>query len=108
MSQGPLRTTAVPAANQSQNFAAVTAGTLIKNGAGVLASINLNAVGTVASSITLYDGTDTTGKKLGTWSTLAGSVLAAVGQVPVNLAFSTGLFAVVAGTTSGDITVGYR
>ena len=52
--------------------------------------------------MTFYDGTSTGGKKLGQFSTLA------IGQTLINLAFTTGLFAVVVDAGSGDITVGYR
>jgi hypothetical protein len=101
MSQGPIRTTAQPVASQSANFAANNAGAQIKTGPGVFASLNVNTVG-VTSSITLYDGTSTAGKKLGTYSTLA------LGQQPQNLAFTAGLFAVLAGGTPADVTVGFR
>jgi hypothetical protein len=102
MAQGPIRIAANPTSSQSANFAALTAGTQIKTGPGVLVSINTNTAGTGAASITLFDGISAAGKKLGTFSTLA------QGQALVNFAFTIGLFAVVTGTTSGDITVGFR
>jgi hypothetical protein len=85
-----------------QNFAANTAGTQIKTGPGTFLGLNVNTVGTGAASITLYDGTSTAGPIIGIFSTLAVSML---NSNPIT--FVTGLFAVVAGTTSGNITVIY-
>jgi hypothetical protein len=99
MAQGPIRTAANPTASQSANFAAANAGVQIKAGPGVLVSVNVNTA-VANSTVTLFDGTSAAGKKLGTWST------AALGQILANFAFTTGLFAVIVGTS--DITIGYR
>jgi hypothetical protein len=101
MSQGPIRTTAQPLSNQSANFLANSAGSQIKTGPGVLASLNVNTVG-VTSAIVFYDGTSTAGKKLGSFTTLV------LGQQLINFAFTVGLFAVLTGGTPADVTVGYR
>jgi hypothetical protein len=85
-----------------QNFAANTAGTQIKSSAGTLLGVTVNAAGTGAAVLTLYDGTSTAGPIIGAFSTLA---VIALDLQPVS--FVTGLFAVVAGTTSGNVTVVY-
>jgi hypothetical protein len=84
------------------NFAANTAGTQIKTGQGTFFAVYVNTAGTVASSITLYDGTSTAGPVIGVFSTLA-----TVQLRPNQITFKTGLFAVVVGTTSGNLTVFY-
>lgn len=86
------------------NFAATTAGTQVKTGAGVLLGLNVNTAGTGgANIITLYDGTSTAGPVLGVWPTTPVAVF------DVNpIAFVTGLFVALTGTTtSGNITVVY-
>ena len=101
-SNGALKTAdAADVGNTAKNYVANTAGNQIKTGAGVAASINVNTAG-LTSAIVLYDGTSTSGTKLGTFSTLAQAVL------PINLAFTVGLFAVLTGGTPADVTVAYR
>lgn len=100
---GALQTSSPGSAgNSSKNYVANTAGNQIKTGAGVVVGINVNTAG-LTSAIVLYDGTSTAGTKLGTFSTLAQAVLA-LG----NMAFTTGLFAVLTGGTPADVTVVYR
>lgn len=99
MGQGSQLTRQV--SSRSKNYAANTAGDQIVTGPGTLTGINVNTAG-LTSSVTLYDGTSTAGKKLGAWSTLA------LRETVLNLSYSTGLFAVVAGGTPADITVAYR
>ena len=87
----------------SYNTAANTAGHQVKNASGVLYGLSVNTAGLV-SSVTLYDGTSTSGAKLGTFSTLSqgGPVFPSCG-----IAFATGLYLVAAGATPADITVLY-
>jgi hypothetical protein len=73
-------------------------GTLLKTGIGSLRGITVNT-GSAGSTLTLYDGTSA-----------AGTVIAAISTAtPFNprygIQFTTGLFAVVAGTP--DVTVCY-
>lgn len=103
MPQSPIATTSYPAAYASKNYAANTAGDQIKTGAGVLRGLNVNTVG-LTSSVTFYDGTSTSGRLLGKFSTLA----LTNPPLSLNLAFTVGLFAVVAGGTPADITVSYQ
>jgi hypothetical protein len=104
----PINITAQPGStgNLSLNIVGANAGVQLKTGAGSLQQISLNTVGTT-STIVLYDGISTAGKKLGTWSTAASNILSAIGQVYPNLAYTTGLFAVTTGTVA-DVTVGFR
>ncbi len=83
----------------SANYSAAQAGAQVATGPGVFKSLSVNTVGS-GSTITLYDGTSTSGKKLGTWSG------AALLNNLYNLAFVTGLF-IVTTATAPDVTVGY-
>ncbi|SRR6266576_3380099 len=87
------------------NFAATTAGSQIKTGAGLFLGWNINIAGTGGANIfTLYDGTSTGGAVLGIFSTAA--TTAPLRPSPIT--FKTGLFIVLTGTTtSGNITVVY-
>lgn len=73
-------------------------GTLIKIGSGVAYGINVNTPQAGATAA-VYDGTDNTGKLLGTFS------LAAQGAIPLGWSFTTGLYVVTAGVTPANITV---
>lgn len=84
-----------------KNYAANNAGDLLKTGAGVLGGFSVNTAG-LTSTLTLYDGTTTGGTKIGTFSTLA------INSLQMRVAFSTGLFAVLAGGTPADVTVYYK
>jgi len=84
------------------NVTAVTAGTQVKTGSGVLHSVIINTAGSGAATITLYDGTNASGTKIATLNTSVSPFVATYGA-----AFTTGLFIVVTGTTSGDITITY-
>lgn len=77
--------------------------TQVKTGAGTLFGVSVNTGG-AGSAVTLYDGTDNTGPKIGTYSTAAqgGPVLPISG-----IAFTTGLYAVTAGGTPADLTISY-
>lgn len=75
--------------------------TLVKTGVGMLASVMINK-GVAAATITIYDGIDNTGAKIGT--------ITMVDAVPHALAyqvsFTTGLYIVTSGAS--DITVTFR
>lgn len=77
--------------------------TTVKSGAGVLHLVNINADGTVASSVTVYDNTAGSGTKIATINSLALS-----GAFVYDVAFSTGLTIVTTGTSPPDVTVSYR
>ncbi len=77
--------------------------TLVKTGAGTLDLLNVNALGTVASTTKVYDGIDATGVLLATINTLA-----VLGTLGYGCAFTTGLFIVTTGTVAPDITVIFK
>lgn len=91
--------------SQYANFAATTAGTQIKTGAGYFLGWTINTAGTGGANLfTLYDGTSTSGTVIGIFSTAATTTQ----PRPNAIAFSTGLFVVLTGTsTSGNITIFY-
>lgn len=77
--------------------------TTVKSGAGVLHIVNVNTLGTVASTVTVYDNTAGSGTKIATINSLTLS-----GPFQYDIAFSTGLTLVTTGTAAPDITVSYR
>lgn len=85
------------------SFANITTSTTttVKSGAGVLHLVNVNALGTVASLVTVYDNTAGSGTKIATINSLTLS-----GAFAYDIAFSTGLTVVTTGAP--DITVSYR
>ena len=86
---------------KAKNYSANNAGDQVKTGAGLLQGLTINTGGTT-SSATLYDGTSTSGTKLATVATTA------LGSLTFNIAFTTGLFVVLAGGAAADVTVTYR
>lgn len=77
--------------------------TLVKTGAGVLHAVIVNAKGTVASAVTVYDALTATGTPIATIDSLNLS-----GTFSFDIAFSTGLTIVTTGTVAPNITVSYR
>lgn len=75
--------------------------TTVKSGAGVLRSATVNALGTVASTVTIYDSLTGSGSKIGTINSLTLS-----GTFVFDAAFTTGLTIVTTGAP--DITISYR
>lgn len=78
-----------------------TTTTVVKSGVGVLRGITVNTLGSVASTVTIYDNTAGSGTKIGTINSLTLS-----GQFEFDIAFATGLTVVTTGAP--DITVAYR
>ena len=78
-----------------------TSTTLVKSGAGVLHLINVNTKGTVASTVTIYDGLSATGTVIGIIDSLNLS-----GPFQFDVVFNTGLTIVTTGAP--NITVSYR
>jgi hypothetical protein len=89
----PVWTAPPPSAAVSHLNAAGS--TLIKTGAGALASINVNT--SSAGALTIRDGVDATGAVLGIVDTTAR------GFIPAPWSFSTGLYVTQAGTA--DVTM---
>lgn len=84
------------------NITANTAGLTLKSGAGTLHSVTINTAGAAANVLTLYDNTAASGTKIATIDTTTARTLT------YDLAFATGLEAVVATGTAADITVTYK
>jgi hypothetical protein len=82
---------------------AVAGNTQVKTGSGTFIGLTINT-GEAGAQLVAYDGTDASGKKLGTYSLAAqGSLSFPGGGIP----FATGLFLVTSGGTPADITVSY-
>ena len=84
------------------NITTATTTTLV-TGSGVLHGITINAKGTVASTVTIYDNTAGSGTKIGIIDSLNLS-----GSFGYDANFATGLTIVTTGTVAPDITVLYR
>jgi len=80
-----------------------TTGTALKIGGGTLHSIVINTVGSASNLLTIYDGTDTSGMVIAAIDTTA-----ARGQFVYDVAFQTGLYAVLAAGTAADLTIAWR
>lgn len=88
--------------NSYSNITTATT-TTVKSGAGVLHTVCVNSLGTVASSATVYDNTAGSGTKIATINTLA-----LLGCQTYDVAFTTGLTLVTTGGVAPDITASYR
>lgn len=78
--------------------------TTFKSGAGVLHSITINSLGTVASTISVFDNTAGSGTSIAVLNSLT------TGQATYtyDVAFTTGLTLVTTGTVAPNVTVSYR
>lgn len=78
--------------------------TQVKTGPGVFLGMSINTPGSGGNTVTVYDGTDNSGTKLGAFSTaaLGGPNIPAAG-----IGFKTGLFVSVASGVAADVTVVY-
>lgn len=77
--------------------------TTCKSGAGVLHTLSVNNLGTVASLTTVYDNTAGSGTVIASINTLAGQT-----SYLYDIAFGTGLTIVTTGTVAPDVTISYR
>lgn len=99
---GPIQTiqqSTRPAACSFANNGASNTGFQAKASGGAVAGISVNTPET-ASTVTLYDGMSTSGRKIGTFVTTAAGYLPLPG-----INFATGLYAVTTGGTPPDVTV---
>lgn len=97
---GTIATATAP--NSYTNITTATT-TIVKASAGVLDSIIINSLGTVASTITIYDSATATGTKIGTINSLA-----VLGALRFNVTCANGLTIVTTGTVAPDVTVCWR
>lgn len=99
---GVVMTTPWPGVGALPKNIVTSTNTLVKTGGGLFFGLSVNT-GQAGDTVTVYDGTDNTGTKIGTYSSAAvGSVL-----YPVGVQFLVGLFVVTAGGTPADVTVVY-
>lgn len=77
--------------------------TTFKSGAGILHAVCVNTLGTVASTVTVYDNTAGSGTVIGVINSLAIS-----GCFSYDVAFATGLTLVTTGTVAPDVTIAYK
>lgn len=83
------------------SITANTAGAQVKTGGGYFHRIAIGTAGSSDWTVTLYDGTSTSGAHI------AKVTAATVTSLEFDIEFTTGLFAVVAGTTPGDATISF-
>lgn len=100
---GTISASNVAASTGGYSFSHLAANgtTTIKSGAGTLHTVSINNTGTT-DTVTIYDNTAG-----------SGSVIAVIGSsvettLKYDLAFSTGLTVVIAGTTAPDVTFTYK
>lgn len=90
--------------NSYNNNAVVETRTL-QTGAGVLQSININRIGGLLSTLTLYDNIAASGKILGSWDLTSTNNLGTIAFGMQGLDFTIGLTYVTTGTLgSSNIT----
>lgn len=102
----PLPVTNVGAASGGDSYQAITtnATTVVKDGAGTLTGIVVNAIGT-SETVTVYDAADADGTAIFTFA-LTG--LAVGTKINIGAAMGTGITVKTAGSAACDITVLYR
>lgn len=98
----PLPTLASISGNSLCHIA-TAATTTCKTGAGMIHTLTVNSLGTVASLTKIYDNTAGSGTVVASINTLAGQT-----TYLYDISFSTGLTVVTTGTVAPDITVSYR
>lgn len=94
--------TGAAATNSLTNIATATT-TTVKSGAGFLHTVCVNSLGTVASTVTIYDNTAGSGTKIATINSLA-----LLGCQTYDGTFATGLTVVTTGTAAPDVTISWR
>lgn len=77
--------------------------TTYDTGPGVFHAVTINSLGTVASTVTVYDNTAGSGTVLAVIDSLT-----LKGQFVYDLAYAVGLTIVVTGTAAPDVSVAYR
>lgn len=94
---------ASPSGAYTYTHIATSATTIVKSGTGTLHSITINMLGTVASTITVYDNTAGSGTVIAVINSLS-----VTGTLTYDVAFTTGLTIVSTGTIAPDVTVSYK
>lgn len=81
------------------HFNEATTGALVKNGSGIIHSVNIGDPGS-GMSVTVYDGTSASGDVIG--------VFKVAGSYVLDVAFSSGLFVVITASSPGDVCIAYK
>ncbi len=77
--------------------------TTVKSGSGYLHSLTINTKGATANTATLYDNTSGSGTVIAVVDLTSN-----IQTLLFDIGFTTGLTVVIAGGTSGDITISYQ
>jgi hypothetical protein len=77
--------------------------TTVKSGSGTLHTVNINALGSVASTVAIFDNTAGSGTAIATVNSLA-----FLGTLTFDVQFNTGLTLVTTGVLPPNVTVSYR
>lgn len=103
---GATPANSVPTVSAGYTYGNMTTSTTttFKSGAGVLHTVTINSLGTVASTISIFDNTAGSGTSIAVLNSLT------TGQntYTYDVAFSTGLTLVTTGTVAPNVTVSYR
>lgn len=101
----PNTNTSFPTREDGYSFShiAAAATTLVKNGAGLLHTLSISSLGTVASTTTIYDNIVAGGTVIAVIDSLTFK-----GTLTFDCNFATGLTIVTTGTVAPDVTATYR
>jgi hypothetical protein len=94
---------ASPSGAYSYSHISTATTTTVKSGSGTLHSVTVNALGTVASVLTVYDNTAGSGTVVAAINSLS-----ITGTLTYDVTFTTGLTIVSTGTVAPDVTVSYK
>lgn len=103
---GATPANSVPTVSAGFTFGNMTTATTttFKSGAGVLHTITIGTLGTVASAVSIFDNTAGSGTSIG----ILNSLTTGQGTYTFDVAFTTGLTITTTGTVAPNITVSYR
>lgn len=103
---GAVPGNSVPVVNAGFTYGNMTTATTttFKSGAGVLHTVTINSLGTVASAVSIFDNTAGSGTSIA----VLNSLTTGQGSYTFDVAFATGLTLTTTGTVAPNVTVSYR
>ena len=103
---GATPANSVPTVGAGFTFGNMTTSTTttFKSGAGVLHTVTINQLGTVASTVSIFDNTAGSGTSIAVLNSLS----TGEGTYTYDVAFTTGLTVTTTGTAAPNVTVSYR
>jgi len=103
---GATPANSVPVVGAGFTFGNMTTSTTttFKSGAGVLHTVTINQLGTVASTVSIFDNTAGSGTSIAVLNSLS----TGEGTYTYDVAFTTGLTITTTGTAAPNVTVSYR